>query len=199
MAEGNIPSEPVKPENPQLQENNLDKFPQVLAGGDSLGWELREQGQEVSIKDIFGRGKTAIPTKEVYFRTVSGNIYHLEKSEDRFKLGNAKTIAEPKTWQGAVPPVSTLEWEAQADNKLTVGKRFFFDPKYEVAGGTSLISEIVVVDKHIAPVQNNLNTRYNTIVEDFQKIAEGNNEPAKPQSPSGTDEARRRGYRPTNF
>ena len=173
-AQADNPPPPAETNTPN-SENVLDKFPQVLVAGNRLGRELKQQDQEVSIRDVFGSDRIQPSTKEVYFITDSRNVYHLEKLENGFQLVSARDAA--KNRGVAIGAENTLGWEAQADNKLTVGKSFLFDSKFpreSGGGGTSSVTQIVVVDKQPTSDQNILDTlSRNPIVESFQQISAG--------------------------
>ncbi len=168
-----------KPDLKPNSENVLDKFPQVSVvdaeKGFVSGRQLKERGQEIAVRDIFGDDPYAEVKRLVYFRTVSGNVCQMEKVGGRLVLRSAKDALLKK--REGIGFENYLDWEDQVGNgKFRVGDPFFLTPSIPIAGGNSSsigeIEEIVIVDPGAISDPNHLNQLpKNLIIEDFGKLS----------------------------
>lgn len=162
----------------QDPERNLNNLPSVSVGGDRLGHLLILPGKTVRLADIFPDGKDLYP--EVYFKTVSGNIYRLVRKEDSLKLVSAKDAGKGRVGVGiGAENILDLKKELVDGNRIAIGESFGWNSQ---TAHTSRIMEAVIVDNHATDTNRLRNSPHNSIVEDFEMLQSRKTE----QPPQGT-------------
>jgi len=138
----------------------------VRLAGNRVGYEIKKDGALFDLRRFsqYEMEHPQIEVTEIYFRTESGNIYHLTKD-------GVLTSANYSRSRGR--RVGTkLELELFDHDALAIGRIFIWEGNYYNAiSNTRPLTEIVAVNGrlHTTAYAHRLADRYNTIIDDFRK------------------------------
>lgn len=148
----------------------------VSVDGRHLAHSYTKQGHEFRLSNFFGSMLGGDAFSEVYFRTRSGNIYHIHEPDNKYgqKSGHfVLTNARDNAGKGNDAKVYTFGEEALSALALQIGEPFVYS---EGHGWTTEVTEIVPVNSPRCYVANYFAERDiepTSIKDEFNKIVYG--------------------------